>query len=70
MELYKTQARLKRESNDRKVAGIFVTLREAYPRESETTLMRTIAAQKDSPYNSLAGVRHSLIRSRTLRTSR
>lgn len=66
MTLYKTNARLKRERNDRVIAATYVQLRNQYPAESKTNLMMTIATLKDMPYNSLAGVRNSLLRSKTI----
>lgn len=63
MTIYKSNARLKRESNDKIVAASFLALRKQFPNESNTTLMMTVAQQKNSPYTSLAGVRISLKRS-------
>lgn len=66
MTIYKSNARLKRESNDRVVASYFLELKKQFPKESNTTLMMTVAQQKSSPYTSLAGVRLSLKRSKTI----
>lgn len=66
MNLYKTTSRLKREANDRVIAASFVELRKRYPGESRSNLIMSIAATEGMPYNSPAGVRNSLIRSKTI----